>query len=105
MGIIWKPVVEGFRESCDECTTSLFNYHFICKMCGYSICFSCCEEFFLTKTGANEENKYVCLFCKETNPTQLTLAQIIPNGSLEDLCNEMHTLQKLWNIPLECEFS
>lgn len=101
--IVWKPIVAEYRETCDECSTSLFNYHFICKICGFSVCFECCEERCITKPTSNEQDEYVCLFCKEQRLSPLTLAQIIPDGLLLKLSNEMHILQQLWNIPYECK--
>lgn len=60
--IVWKPLVSGFRETCDECSTTIFNYHFICKICGFSVCFECCEEGRISKTKENEQD--VLLLCK-----------------------------------------
>jgi Fe2+ or Zn2+ uptake regulation protein len=34
----------GWREVCDECSTTLFNYHYMCKKCGYMICIECSNE-------------------------------------------------------------
>ena len=35
----------GWREVCDECSTTLFNYHYMCKQCGYMICIECSNQF------------------------------------------------------------
>ena len=35
----------GWREVCDECSTTLFNYHYMCKVCGYMVCIECSNEF------------------------------------------------------------
>jgi lysine-specific demethylase 3 len=35
----------GWREVCDECFTTLFNYHYMCKQCGYMVCIECSNQF------------------------------------------------------------
>jgi Fe2+ or Zn2+ uptake regulation protein len=37
--------MEGWREVCDECSTTLFNYHYMCKQCGYMACIECSNQF------------------------------------------------------------
>jgi lysine-specific demethylase 3 len=39
--IAWKRLVEGVREMCDVCATTLFNYHWICESCGFVACLAC----------------------------------------------------------------
>ena len=43
--VIWRKYMAGWREVCDECTTTLFNYHYMCKQCGYMICVECANQF------------------------------------------------------------
>ena len=38
---IWKRAVQGIRELCDTCDTSIFNFHWLCKNCGFCICPAC----------------------------------------------------------------
>ena len=38
---IWKRIVSGVRELCDTCDTSLFNFHWVCRSCGFCICPTC----------------------------------------------------------------
>lgn len=42
--ITWKKVVNGFRELCDVCATTLFNYHYVCEQCGFVVCLDCHQE-------------------------------------------------------------
>lgn len=35
----------GWREVCDDCSTTLFNYHYMCQICGYMICIECFHEY------------------------------------------------------------
>jgi len=37
----WKRPVEGIREMCDSCNTTLFNVHWTCKKCGHAVCLDC----------------------------------------------------------------
>lgn len=39
--IAWKRVVQGVREMCDVCETTLFNYHWTCGKCGFVVCLDC----------------------------------------------------------------
>ena len=39
--VTWKRPVKGVREMCDVCKTTLFNYHWICGMCGLFVCLDC----------------------------------------------------------------
>ncbi|KAL3228805.1 hypothetical protein MRX96_023708 [Rhipicephalus microplus] len=39
--ILWKRVVQGVRELCDVCDTTLFNTHWVCRNCGFVVCIDC----------------------------------------------------------------
>lgn len=39
--IAWKRVVQGVREMCDVCETTLFNFHWACGKCGFVVCIDC----------------------------------------------------------------
>ena len=39
-----KRVIPGVREMCDDCSTSIFNFHFICIFCGHVTCIPCGEK-------------------------------------------------------------
>lgn len=39
--IAWKRVVQGVREMCDVCETTLFNFHWTCGKCGFVVCLDC----------------------------------------------------------------
>lgn len=45
--MIWKRLIQGVREICDICSTSLFNYHFICNKCGFTCCVDCYKVNFI----------------------------------------------------------
>ena len=35
----------GVREICDSCYTTLFNHHYVCNSCGFSVCIDCRDEY------------------------------------------------------------
>ena len=39
--IFWKRAIEGFRELCDACQTTLFNIYWTCGECGFVVCIDC----------------------------------------------------------------
>lgn len=39
--VAWKRVLPGVRELCDVCETTLFNYHWACRKCGFVVCIDC----------------------------------------------------------------
>lgn len=49
----------GWREVCDDCSTTLFNCHSMCKLCGYMICIECVNRY----SQMNPEKR------KSKNPT------------------------------------
>lgn len=109
--VAWKRVVQGVREMCDVCETSLFNYHWACGKCGFVVCIDCYKA---RKYGENkvwnndyngETDEYSWLFC--TNRTvhqqeRLILTQIIAGDSLKILARRIHQIRALWKIPQNC---
>ncbi|XP_078182275.1 lysine-specific demethylase JMJ26-like isoform X2 [Carex rostrata] len=41
---IEKAECNGERIYCDNCSTSIFDFHRSCKICGYELCLTCCRE-------------------------------------------------------------
>ncbi|KAJ4765517.1 Transcription factor jumonji (jmjC) domain-containing protein [Rhynchospora pubera] len=41
---IEKAECNGERVYCDNCSTSIFDFHRSCKNCGYELCLTCCQE-------------------------------------------------------------
>ncbi|GAV02052.1 hypothetical protein RvY_12665 [Ramazzottius varieornatus] len=39
-----KNVPNGFRENCDVCETAIFDVHYVCQFCGFSLCLACKKE-------------------------------------------------------------
>ncbi|KAL5970286.1 Lysine-specific demethylase 3A [Taenia solium] len=51
--IAWKRPVQGVREMCDVCETTMFNSHWVCTKCGYSVCSAC----YYAKAGSLAKTK------------------------------------------------
>ncbi|GAB0092943.1 lysine-specific demethylase 3A [Sergentomyia squamirostris] len=109
--IAWKRVVQGVREMCDVCETTLFNFHWACSKCGFVVCIDCYKgrKHGSDKTwgeiGGKDRDDFSWLLC--TNKTvheqeKLMLTQIIAGDSLQILTRQMHEARSLWNIPSFC---
>ncbi|CAO1340786.1 unnamed protein product, partial [Diamesa hyperborea] len=99
--IIWKRLIDSVLEICDNCSTTLFNYHFICTTCGLSICMDCINE-----NVTKEENfQIACSKNKERFHTydDLSLTQIITGDSLQMMHSKFHEVCKAWNIDHYCD--
>ncbi|XP_062558286.1 uncharacterized protein LOC134223163 isoform X3 [Armigeres subalbatus] len=108
--IAWKQAVHGVREMCDVCSTTLFNYHWVCSTCGFVVCIDCYKyrKYNTTKndTGTRDRDCYSWLHCTNREPhvqNKLMLTQIIPANSLYKLVRQMHGVCALLEIPLNCE--
>lgn len=56
VNIAWKRVVQGVREMCDVCETTLFNFHWACSKCGYVVCIDCYKTRRAAKSPLNNGN-------------------------------------------------
>ena len=61
-----KETDDGFREMCDDCRTTLFNFHWVCRECGFCVCNDCYKERKAhgngKEDGDNEEQVLVPIF-------------------------------------------
>ncbi|EAT41178.1 AAEL007157-PA, partial [Aedes aegypti] len=111
--IAWKQAVNGVREMCDVCSTTLFNYHWVCSTCGFVVCIDCYKvrysgisNNFTRLTIIAYRDCYMWLHCTNREPhvqNKLMLTQIIPANSLYKLVRQMHGVCALLEIPLNCE--
>ncbi|XP_023311015.1 probable JmjC domain-containing histone demethylation protein 2C isoform X3 [Anoplophora glabripennis] len=108
--VAWKRVVQGVREMCDVCETTLFNFHWACNKCGFVVCIDCYKS---RKKGAikvwgepgKDRDEYSWLLCTNRQAHEqekLMLTQIIAGESLMKLGKMVHEMRELWNIEQYC---
>ena len=69
---LWKRPIQGLREMCDVCESTIFDYHWVCNKCGFAVCTAC--------HSGNPSNWLICSVTKQPHDTQvLMLTQIIPS--------------------------
>lgn len=112
--IAWKKVVQGIREICDVCDTTLFNYHWTCDKCGFGVCLDCFkdrkEKRTVRKNQAGEKTQkgrdecywLLCSGGMTHYVKDLMLTQIIAGDSLNILGRLLHDVRTLWQIPQLC---
>lgn len=92
-------IASGVIEICDLCSTTLFNFHFICTRCGLSLCIDCVKE--------SEDNTFE-IKCSDKarlihSFEDLSLTQIIVDDCMEKLQTAFHETCQLWEIEHNCE--
>ncbi|XP_063708531.1 lysine-specific demethylase 3A isoform X2 [Culicoides brevitarsis] len=116
--VAWKRVVQGVREMCDVCETTLFNFHWVCEKCGFVVCIDCYKS--RKHDGEDEDDKkkrklwgepskdrdeFSWLLCSNRSAhdqERLMLTQIIAGDSLNALGRQAHELRALWDIQQYC---
>ena len=99
--VSWKLAVKGVREMCDVCRTTIFNYHWICGVCGMFVCLDCYQ---FRRGGLVKDDKNLdrgtddykwpyCTTGSEHLLTNLMLAAVIPQSCLTDLAKKVHSLR------------
>ena len=112
--IAWKRAVQGVREMCDVCDTTLFNMHWVCHKCGFVACIDC-YRLRKKKGGACADPK--CKTCTKDGgqrwltcsanrqshePDKLMITQIIPSDALWVLGRMIHEMRDKWGISANC---
>ncbi|KAK6639119.1 hypothetical protein RUM43_007389 [Polyplax serrata] len=109
--IAWKRVVQGVREMCDVCETTLFNFHWACGKCGFVVCLDCYKG---RKNGTvkvwgepgRDRDDFSWLQCTNRQAHEqekLMLTQIIAGDSLMTLGRKLHEVRGLFNISQYCD--
>lgn len=109
--IAWKKIVPGVREMCDVCATTIFNYHWTCGCCGFTVCPDCYRDRKNLLQNAWSKNRkdrdgYSWLLCHKKEPHKiesLILTQIVAGKSLEILEQQIHAVRHIWQIPQFCK--
>ncbi|KAJ8884458.1 hypothetical protein PR048_016315 [Dryococelus australis] len=108
--IAWKRVVQGVREMCDVCETTLFNYHWACGKCGFVVCIDCYKS---RKAGTSksptdmsrDKDDFAWLLCTNRQPHEqekLMLTQIIAGDSLMQVGRRLHDVRIALGISQFC---
>ncbi|CAH1134619.1 unnamed protein product [Ceutorhynchus assimilis] len=108
--VAWKRVVPGVREMCDACETTLFNYHWTCRKCGFVVCLDCyknCASDLYRRSSAlvlkREEKSWLrCTTRGLHRSEQLMPTQIIADDCLLKLGKMVHEMRDLWSIKKFC---
>ncbi|XP_054265577.1 lysine-specific demethylase 3A-like isoform X2 [Macrosteles quadrilineatus] len=108
--IAWKRVVQGVREMCDVCETTLFNFHWACGKCGFVVCIDCYKSRkqgtvkMWGEPGRDRDDKswLLCTNRQGHEQEKLMLTQIIAGDSLHQLGRKAHEARATWGIPMHC---
>lgn len=104
--VLWKKCVNGVREMCDVCKTTIFNHHWSCRKCGFVVCVDCFRtKFKCTQMKNNKEKNKNWLPCsneEEHQVDQLSITQILAGDALNFISKLMHKTCITNNIPIDC---
>uniref|UniRef100_T1IIC8 [histone H3]-dimethyl-L-lysine(9) demethylase n=1 Tax=Strigamia maritima TaxID=126957 RepID=T1IIC8_STRMM len=112
--IAWKRVVQGVREMCDVCETTLFNFHWACSKCGFVVCIDCYKARKNSNCKITDDDEQNCgrdrdiyswLLCNNKQPHEqekLMLTQIVAANVLWEVGKLVHSVRRRWNIPMHC---
>lgn len=112
--IAWKKVVQGIREICDVCDTTLFNFHWTCDKCGFGVCIDCFKDRKEGRTvrkmqpgekpprGRDDFYWLLCSGGVTHHLKELIITQIIAGDALNILGRLLHDVRTLWEVPQLC---
>uniref|UniRef100_A0A0C9R3V8 [histone H3]-dimethyl-L-lysine(9) demethylase n=1 Tax=Fopius arisanus TaxID=64838 RepID=A0A0C9R3V8_9HYME len=108
--VAWKRVIQGVRELCDVCETTLFNYHWTCGRCGFVVCIDCYKgrkdgTIKIWGEGGKGCDDFSWLLCTNRQvhePKRLMLTQMIAGDSLTKIGHMLHEARAEWGIPQHC---
>lgn len=104
----WKRAVQGVREMCDVCDTTLFNTHWVCHRCGFVVCIDCyrVKRKIQSRNSNNvcEENRrwLACTTNKNHEADKLMLTSIIPADALKIARDLIHHVRRKHTIGANC---
>jgi len=111
--ILWKKCVNGVREMCDVCRTTIFNHHWSCRKCGFVVCVDCFRtkfkdtqtiqtQFNLLNENNNQKKWLPCSNQEEHQVDQLSITQILAGNALNFISKLMHKTCIMNNILIDC---
>ena len=78
VSVAYKRAVQGVREMCDVCATTIFNMHWVCHRCGFGVCLDCYN--LRVKEREEQSGKMCCIldleFCY-TNRCRVVLLLVV----------------------------
>lgn len=101
--LLWKKNIKGIRETCDVCKTSIFNYHWTCRSCGFVVCTDCHRTKLNDSQLTTSHAMKVWICCcdqKDHEFNKLLLTQILAGETLNYISKLMHTVCEDNNIPI-----
>ena len=107
----WKKPMQGVREMCDVCKTTLFNFHWACGKCGFVVCIDCYK---VRKNGKEkawmvvgvDHDEWKWLYCTNRMPHEqasLMLCQTIAKDAHLKLGQLVHDVRDMFGIPQACQ--
>uniref|UniRef100_T1J0U0 [histone H3]-dimethyl-L-lysine(9) demethylase n=1 Tax=Strigamia maritima TaxID=126957 RepID=T1J0U0_STRMM len=98
--IVLKRAIQGVREMCDVCDTTIFNFHFSCDTCGFVVCIDCYDgdEALWMGCQLNSNRRVNERHVKE----KLMLTQTIPGDILWELNSLTHKICDKNGIRMSC---
>lgn len=101
--------MQGVREMCDVCDTTLFNTHWVCHRCGFVVCIDCYRvkrkiqaEFSQNNTGEENRRWLTCTSNKNHEAEKLMLTSIIPGNALRIAGDLIHHVRRKHGIKANC---
>ncbi|CAG0895024.1 unnamed protein product [Darwinula stevensoni] len=97
-------MLEGMREMCDACRTTIFNFHWVCEACGFMACSDCVAD----RRGTEGEGEDWAP-CKGQGgqgghrPDGLRPVQLVPFGEIfTEVSRRFHELRERLQPGLRC---
>ncbi|KAG5672190.1 hypothetical protein PVAND_002340 [Polypedilum vanderplanki] len=107
--LAWKRALYKIREMCDTCSTSIFNFHFVCTECGTVVCIDCFKERNegqiiqkLSKSEKEERDDFFWLKCTDEMQHKMILSKMIPGNILSKINEQLHKYCDSQKIELLC---
>ncbi|XP_043191367.1 lysine-specific demethylase 3A-like [Amphibalanus amphitrite] len=108
--VAWKRVVQGCREMCDVCETTLFNVHWVCSRCGFAVCVDCYRgrrdgtaRSFGDPPPERDQFRWLLCGARPHQQERLMLTQIVAGDALQTLNRQVHEARQLAGLPLSCD--
>uniref|UniRef100_T1J383 [histone H3]-dimethyl-L-lysine(9) demethylase n=1 Tax=Strigamia maritima TaxID=126957 RepID=T1J383_STRMM len=92
--VVLKRGIQGVREMCDVCNTTIFNFHFTCAICGFVVCIDCYDSDEVLWMACNRSSQHL--------KKRLMLTQTLPGDILGNVNRLAHEICKKNEINTNC---